>query len=166
MSPRHSLPALLAALLAACAHTPPTEPVRLPLPAYPADAALLEFSVSERNDNRFLIDETSLDVDPDRDVQYSLVVEAPSGARTVTREAIRCQSAEYRILAIGRRDRSWSEIAEPAWRRIEEAGLNRQRAALALQYFCEGPASVIDREAALHNLRNSDRLRQGVTSPP
>jgi len=157
---------LLAILLSACAQTPETVHQKLPLPPYPADESLIEFAVSDRNDNRFFIEEASLEVNPDRDIQYSLVVEAPGGARTVTREAIRCQSAEYRILAIGRRDRSWSEIAEPTWRRIEDTGLNRQRAALALEYFCEGPASVIDRDEALWNLRNPNQLRLGVSSPP
>lgn len=132
---------------------------RAPLPGYPSDQKLIPFTVSELSGNRFYVDQESIDVDPDRDVRLTVVVDAPGGARTVTHEAIRCQTAEYKILAIGRRDRQWSVLADPQWRRIEEGGPNRQRAALALEYLCDGPTSVLDRDAALRALKASPRTK-------
>ena len=142
-------------LIAGCATTPAPAPPEPPLPAYPSEDRLLLFTVSRLSDNRFQVDEDSIDVHPDRDVRLTIVVDAPGGARTVTYEAIRCQTAEYRIIAIGQRDGRWMTVAEPQWRRIEEGGPNRQRAALALEYLCDGPSSVLDRAAALRALRAS-----------
>ena len=142
-------------LISACPSTPTPVVPEPPLPAYPTEHRLLRFNVSDLGANRFYVDQDSIDVHPDRDVRLTIVVDTPSGARTVTHEAIRCQTAEYRILAIGRRDATWTTLADPPWRRIEEGGPNRQRAALALEYLCNGPASVIDRGEALRALRAS-----------
>lgn len=146
-------------LIAACSTTPAGDAPEPPLPGYPSDQKLIPFTVSELSGNRFYVDQESIDVDPDRDVRLTVVVDAPGGARTVTHEAIRCQTAEYKILAIGRRDRQWSVLADPQWRRIEEGGPNRQRAALALEYLCDGPTSVLDRDAALRALKASPRTK-------
>ncbi|MCB1885981.1 MAG: CNP1-like family protein [Rhodocyclaceae bacterium] len=169
MQHRALFAALAATLVAAsgCASAPESQPpAALVLPPYPAAGDLLPFEVSAVNDNRFLVDQTSLDIEPDRDVQLTLVVRSPSGAETVTREAIRCQTAEYRILAIGRRSGEWSQLDDPPWRRIEEGRLNRHRAALALEYLCEGPASVLDAEQALAALRDRRHLQHGIDKAP
>ncbi len=167
---RRALLTLLAAalpLIVGCASTPEAEtPAETVLPPYPTAGNLLPFSVSATNDNQFLVDQSSIDVDPDRDVQLTLVVRSPSGAETVTREAIRCQTAEYRILAIGRRNGEWRRQDDPPWRRIEEGRLNRHRAALALEYVCEGPASVIDSAQALMALRDRRHLQHGIDKAP
>lgn len=159
--------AVTAWIAGGCASTPEsTSPPETVLPPYPTAESLLAFAVSATSDNRFLVDPTSIDVDPDRDVQLTLVVRSPGGAETVTREAIHCQSAEYRILAIGRRDGTWKRLDNPPWRRIEEGGLNRHRAALALEYVCEGPASVVDAASALAALRDRRHLKHGIDKAP
>lgn len=159
--------ALVALLSGACAELPETQDASLArLPPIPRAEDLVPFYVSAASSNQFLLDAPSLDVEPDRDIQLTLVVRAPGGAETVTREAIRCQSAEYRILAIGRGDGSWSRVAAPDWRRIENNTLNRHRAALAGEYLCDGPASVIDAATVLRGIRNPRQMQPGIGTAP
>lgn len=159
--------ALLVSLSSGCADLPaPGAAEIISLPPYPSRQDLIEYTVSAQNDNRFLVDVASIDVDPDRDIQLTLVARSPGGAETVTREAIRCQTAEYRILAIGRQDKAWKQVQEPRWRKIEEGTLNRQRAALALEYLCEGPTSVVDSAAAVAALTDPRHLQHGIGMDP
>ncbi|MCB1957069.1 MAG: CNP1-like family protein [Rhodocyclaceae bacterium] len=160
--------AVTAWIASGCASTPDesVSPPETVLPAFPTTENLLPFAVSATSENSFLVDTASIDVVPDRDVQLTLVVRSPGGAETVTREAIHCQTAEYRILAIGRRDDTWKRLDNPPWRRIEEGGLNRHRAALALEYVCEGPASVVDAASALAALRDRRHLKHGIDKAP
>ncbi|MDA0236399.1 MAG: hypothetical protein OSW71_16030, partial [Proteobacteria bacterium] len=44
-------------------------------------------------------------------------------------------------------------LKNSAWQPIVESGYNRPRAALAHDYFCDGPAGPRDREHALRLLR-------------
>ena len=167
--PRTALNPALIALFAAiggCAQAPTTPPAPLVLPAYPAPGNLLEFAVSKGTSNRFLLDRTSLRIDPEHETRLTIVVRTAQGVETVTHEAVRCQSAEYRIYAIGRNDGSWSLLQDPPWRRIREARGNRHRAALATEYLCEGATSVLTAEAVFAAMRNPAHLRQGVKLTP
>lgn len=160
---------LLAAvgLLSACAGEPITATIAdPPLPAFPNDSDLVEFYVSPTTTNRFMVDSRSIDVAPDRDIRLTLVIRSPSGARTVTREAIRCASADYRILAIGDDSGAWSPASESKWRQIENSSLNRHRAALASDYLCDGSTSIGSAAAALDALRNPGKSRRQVWSTP
>lgn len=158
---------LAAILIAGCGGAPVTQaPKDVVLPGAPRASDLVPFFVSAATSNRFMIDAATLDVVPDRDIQFTLVVEADGGARTVTREAIRCGTAEYRILAVARRDGTWSRLADPQWHPIENTGPNRHRGALATEYLCDGSTSVIDAETALEALRNPSRFRHGLRSTP
>lgn len=164
---RRFLSLFLFACLAACAGTPEVRDAsQVQLPDFPKASDLLEFPVSAASGNHFMIDRRSMSIDPDREVRLTVVVRAPGGAETVTHEAIRCQSAEYRIYAVGRRDGTWTRLVEPTWRRIEESGLNRHRAALASEYLCDGPASVRAPEEALRAMQNPSHMRHGIGAAP
>lgn len=160
-------PALLVALITACAQTPsPREAAQIPLPAHPASADLVEFRVGNNSSNQFLVDRRSLSIHADGEINLTLIVRSPAGAETVTHEGIRCHTAEYRILAVARPGGQWSRLADPAWRRIEYQGPNRHRAALASDYLCDGVSAVRTPDEALTAMQDPTHLRHGPGGAP
>ena len=123
------------------------------LPAPPKDETLVSFYVSPTSDSRFLIDTATLTVGADGVVRYVLVIDAAGGARNVTYEGMRCESRERRIYASGRRDGGWSKSRVNEWVRIQEAHMNRQHAALFLEYFCPEGSIVFSASEAIRALR-------------
>ncbi len=130
------------------------------LPAPPDSSSLRTFFVSAASPNRFLVDESSLTVGQDGVVRYVLVIETAGGARNVSFEGIHCASAQRRIYALGRADGSWSEARDSEWRPINDNSYNRQRAALAIDHFCDGTVPPRNRDEVLM------RLRRPVSSEP
>lgn len=109
-------------------------------PAFPQEANLLPFYVSEMTAHRFLIDGESLSVGKDGVVRYVLVVRSAGGATNVSFEGIRCETRQYRLYAMGRQDGSWVKARLSQWRPIENKPMNRHHAALSRDLFC--PAGV------------------------
>ena len=64
--------------------------VRQQLPAYPKPEHFIPIVLGARSSNHFYVDYPSVSVGTDGVVRYSMVVESPSGARTVNFEGIRC----------------------------------------------------------------------------
>lgn len=128
--------------------------VETALPAAPGANALIPVFVSAATDNRFFVDPDSVSVGGDGVVRYTLVVVSPSGARNVSHEGIRCESAERRLYAFGRSDGSWSKARSNQWVRIQGADLNRQHAALYSEFFCPNGAIVRDTTEARAALRS------------
>lgn len=118
------------------------------LPPAPGDADLVPIQVGSLTENRFAIDERSVTYSADGVVRYTLVVTSPGGARNVTYEGMRCETAEKRIYAFGRRDGSWSKARKSEWGRIADNTLNRHHAALFQDYFCTSGGSVGSTESA------------------
>lgn len=123
------------------------------LPPAPADASLRAFFVSSASPNRFFVDERSVSVGRDGVVRYVLVVRTPGGAENVTFEGIRCATGERRIYASGRTGGEWAPMKVSEWQPIGDNSYNRPRAALAYDYFCDGPAAPRDRNHALRRLQ-------------
>ncbi|ATE60811.1 CNP1-like family protein [Thauera sinica] len=123
------------------------------LPPAPAEAGLRPFFVSSASPNRFFVDERSVSVGSDGVVRYALVVRTPGGAENVTFEGIRCATGERRIYASGRAGGEWTPLKVSEWQRIGDNSYNRPRAALAYDYFCDGPVAPRDREHALRRLQ-------------
>lgn len=129
------------------------EEIEAALPPSPKAENLVPIFVSAATDNRFMVDSESISVGADGVVRYTLVVQSPSGARNVSHEGIRCESAERRLYAFGRADGSWSKARSNQWVRIQGSTLNRQHAALYGEYFCAGGIPVRDAAAAHAALR-------------
>lgn len=123
------------------------------LPGAPREGALRAIDIGTPSPNTFLVDEDSVAVGADGVVRYTLIVRTPGGAENVTFEGIRCAAGERRLYASGRKDGSWTPLKNSAWERIVDNGYNRPRAALARDYFCDGPAGPRDRDHALRLLR-------------
>jgi len=115
-----------------------------PMPAQPADGALLEFYVSPATTNRFSVDPSSLGVDDGRLVRFTLVVTSRSGARNVAYEAIRCDTGERRLLAVGRADGTWSISKSTSWRPVNLGeSVNRHMMELYVR-VCDGGRSRVN----------------------
>jgi CNP1-like family len=107
------------------------------IPAYPEDSALVEFRPHGISKNRFFVDSASVLIGSDQAVRYTVVVMSPSGVANTSFEAMRCETAEYKVFALGTKDRSWSVLPNPAWREIDstKGGI---RFRLFDEYFCDG----------------------------
>jgi hypothetical protein len=114
-----------------------------PMPAQPAPDALVEFYVSPATTNRFAVDPASLGVDDGRLVRFTLVVTSRSGARNVSYEALRCDSGERRLLAVGRADGTWSISKNTLWQPVSLGEqVNRQMPEL-FGRVCDGGRSRV-----------------------
>jgi len=112
------------------------------LPAFPQDANLQAFYVSELTQHRFFIDGTTLAVGKDGVVRYVLVIRTRGGATNISLEGIRCESREVKIYATGQRDGSWTKSRRDEWRPIENKPANRHHAALSRDLFCPGGVAI------------------------
>ena len=70
----------------------------LNLPAYPDDAALIEFRPRGHSKNRFYVDRNSVSLGADWVVRYTVVIKSPSGVANVSYEALRCKTSEIQGL--------------------------------------------------------------------
>ncbi len=125
---------------------------KVALPPYPASASLVEFATRESSDFRFFIDSRSLAVGGDGVVRYVLVARSPSGVDNVSFEGLRCASGEFRIYAVGHRDRTWTERGG-RWQSIWAASAGPWRRELHKEYFCRGGQPIRDRDEGLRMLR-------------
>ena len=122
-------------------------------PAFPQDASLREFYVSETTTNRFFIDEASLSVGNDGVVRFVLVIRTSGGATNITYEGIRCESREFRFYASGRQDGTWASVRKSEWKPIENKPINRHHAALSRDLFCPSGSPIMSAEDGRNALR-------------
>ena len=122
------------------------------LPAFPQPDKLIPFVVSAMTDNKFMIDSESLSIGSDGIFRYTLVIVSPSGAQNVSYEAMDCSTAERRIYALGRADKTWSKARSDQWVKIVDNSLNRHHAELYTDYFC--PIGI--------SIRNADEVREAL----
>ncbi len=123
------------------------------LPAYPQEANLREFYVSETTANRFYIDGSTLSVSNDGVVRFVLVVRTSGGATNITYEGIRCESREFRLYASGRQDGTWANARKSEWKAIENKPINRHHAALSRDLFCPSGSPISSAEDGRNALK-------------
>ncbi len=80
----------------------------------------------------FLVDTTSININEDGTIRYTLIARSSSGAMNVSYESIRCETYERRLYALGRSDGTWSQARNSRWVPIGGA----QYATLADDFFC------------------------------
>lgn len=130
------------------------EEVEAQLPAFPKPESLDSFFVSATTDNKFMVDRDSISVGADGVVRYTLVVLSSSGVQNVSYDGLRCATAERRLYAFGRSDKTWSKARSNQWSKIQENTLNRHHAALFFEFFCPNGNIVRDANEARMALRS------------
>ena len=114
--------------------------ISLQLPPAPKAENLLAFY---KNGNQsFSLDAKSLSVASDGSIRYTLVSSSSSGAKNISYEGLRCQTAEKKLYAFGRTDGTWSRSRRNQWDPISSTDFNKQHITLALEYFCEGKTNA------------------------
>ncbi len=128
--------------------------VRQQLPAYPKPEHFIPIVLGARSSNHFYVDYPSVSVGTDGVVRYSMVVESPSGARTVNFEGIRCATGERKLYAFGHDDGhgggTWSRNRYARWDAITVRSGNDYRNELYNHYFC-----ALDAAASLADIQQS-----------
>jgi hypothetical protein len=107
------------------------------LPAYPDDAALIEFRPRGNLKNRFYVDRNSVSLGTDWVVRYTAVIKSPSGVANVSYEALRCKTSEYKVYAYGTRNATWTNAGEPKWQNVGRTTANFHYS-LWVDYMCDG----------------------------
>lgn len=133
----------------------PWEEIASSLPPYPSNENLLLFKVSSATANTFMIDAASLSVGQDQVVRYTIVIESPSGARTVNFEGMRCDPAEYKIYGFGQEKGGWMENKHAAWQPFKRRSLLSYHKALFEDYFCPDNLTIRDAAEGIRNLRET-----------
>lgn len=131
----------------------------LALPAHPVAADLIPVYVSPAATTSFFIDGKSLSLADDGIVRYTLVARAAGGAENVSREGIRCETAERKLYAIGRANGDWTLPRSTDWQRIVDNAFNRQHAVLAKEFFCPPGSILPGRDEIVQSLRKAAALR-------
>jgi len=111
----------------------------LDLPAYPDDAALIEFRPRGHSKNRFYVDRNSVSLGADRVVRYTAVIKSPSGVPNVSYEGLRCKTSEYKVYAYGTRNGTWTNARDPKWQDVGSTTANF-RYSLWVDYLCDSEA--------------------------
>lgn len=111
----------------------------LNLPAYPDDAALIEFRPRGHSKNRFYVDRNSVSLGADWVVRYTTVIKSPSGVANVSYEGLRCKTSEYKVYAYGTRNGTWTSAREPKWQDVGSTTGNF-RYSLWVDYLCDSEA--------------------------
>ena len=116
--------------------------VEIQLPAFPEAENLIPFRVGYHTETKYLIDGNSLSVGADSVIRYTLVVISASGAKNISYEGLRCETAERRLYAFGRSDKTWSKARANQWVKIQ-GSTNNHHVDLYGNYFCVVGASFI-----------------------
>jgi hypothetical protein len=112
------------------------------LPAWPRDENLLPVSLLATDTLKIFMDRASVSLGPDRVARFSLVVQSPSGARSVFYDGLRCETREYKTYAIGTAERTFAPVKDAAWRPIPRPAINAFRDQLYRHYVCDAHTSA------------------------
>ncbi len=121
---------------------------------FPDAENLIPFRVGYHTDTKYLIDGNSLSLGADGVIRYTLLVISASGARNVSYEGLRCATAERRVYAFGRSDKTWSKARSNQWARLR-GSTNNHYVDLYSNYFCIVGAP---------DFRNADDIRRVLRS--
>jgi hypothetical protein len=136
----------------------PWEEMQAQLPPAPKEENLLPFYVGPTATQKFFIDAKSLAIGTDGVVRYTLVAVSQGGAKNISFEGIRCASFEKKIYALGRDDGSWSPSRRNQWEPVVRSKVNRQHAALTMDYFCSNLTIMGNEKDMLQRIKSGRTL--------
>jgi hypothetical protein len=122
------------------------------LPPYPKNQDLLAVPLPPTDNLKIYIDRASLSRGVDRVARFSLVVESPSGVRSVFYDGMRCETREYKTYAFGSPEHVFTPAKEATWRRIPQPAVNAFRYHLYRHYMCDTHAFARTPEALVRLL--------------
>jgi hypothetical protein len=135
------------------------------LPSFPKTEDLIKIPMVNMGSFEVAIDPRSIDNGKDGVVRYVLIAKSNSGSENVSFEGIRCESRERKLYAIGKRDKTWAQVRNPAWTNYG-ANPHSYHFELANEYFCPDLKIVMTVTEALKNLKEGGvRRRQQPGSP-
>ena len=114
----------------------PWSEINSPLPPYPRAENLAEFQIAGTTSFTFFADLTSVRVDADRVVRFTVIARSASGIENVSFEGIHCESREYKVYAYGSIDGVWMPARNPQWKSITSTAKNDLRNSLHRYYLC------------------------------
>ena len=136
--------------------------IALQLPKAPNLQTLLPFDVSATATQTFSVAPESVTAGADGVVRFILVAQSASGARNISYEGLRCASLEYKLYAFGHEDGSWTRSRRDGWTPISGGMANREHAALADGYFCDGHAVAGSVGNMLQRLRRKNPINPRI----
>jgi hypothetical protein len=107
------------------------------VPPYPNDRDLLAVPMPSADTLKIYVDRQSISRAPDLVARFTLVVESPSGARSVFYDGLRCETRQYKTYAIGTANRTFVPVEHPPWRVIPRPEINAFRDYLYRSYVCD-----------------------------
>lgn len=116
--------------------------IEITLPPYPKEQNLLVVPLMATDTLKIYIDRTSFSRGADRVARFSLVVESPSGARSVFYEGLRCETREYKTYAYGSPEGVFMPVKAATWKRVPQPAINAFRYHLYRNYICDTHASA------------------------
>ena len=134
--------------------------VQLPVLPAPDKRTLLPFEVSATATQSFAIMPETLSLGADGVIRYVLVARSESGAENISYEGLRCASLEKKSYAFGHKDGTWSRSRHDGWEVVNGNGANRQHAALAESYFCDGKIVAGNAATIVQRLKNNKPMGQ------
>jgi hypothetical protein len=111
-------------------------------PAYPADADLVPVALGPTDRLKLFVDTRSVSRAADRVLRMTLVVESPSGARSVFFDGFRCEHRQYKTYAIGAPDGRLVAVPNAKWQLIPRVAHHAFREFLRVHYVCVDSASA------------------------
>jgi hypothetical protein len=123
------------------------------IPSYPDDRDLVPVPMGVNDTLKIYIDSKSISRAPDLVARFSLIVESPSGARSVFYDGMRCETRQYKTYAIGTANHTFEAVKDPQWRTIPRSEINSFRDNLYRHYICDGHSSARTPEAIVHLLK-------------
>jgi len=107
------------------------------IPAFPKNKDLIPIQM-EHATRKFYIDAKSLSVPKDQIPRYTVVIESPSGTRSVYYEAVRCHDKHYKTYAYGDvKKKKFIVLQNPQWKAITNTtGPFRYRTDLVGVFMC------------------------------
>ncbi|HEY5683710.1 MAG TPA: CNP1-like family protein [Sulfuricaulis sp.] len=112
------------------------------LPPYPKDQHLLPVTLPATETLKIFIDRASLSRGTDRVARFTLVVESPSGARSIFYDGIRCETREYKTYALGSSEQTFTPVKNAQWQQITHPALNAFRYHLYRNLICDAHSSA------------------------
>jgi hypothetical protein len=106
------------------------------LPAFPKQKDLIEIKTRGVTTSRFFVDGSTLTVEPDRTVRFTLVIRSRAGVDNVRYSALKCRGREWKDYAYGRADGTWTRNENAQWRRIQQLDFNDYQLSLSEDYVC------------------------------